>query len=250
MTTSRGVAAASAAAASTTAARVRRTPQRAVTLIETLIAIALIAIVSGMGFVGMSAVSSARLKRSTTLVASSIKVAYGYANASSKTVRLVFDFENRKILLEQSGDRHFLEKGVAGGADGATELEKEAQSAAAALRAGPRAPRATFETARALGFDSDGKELPAGISFWQVQTGHQEEPVSEGRAYLYFFPGGLTENASIQMRNGNGAGDNESDFMSVLVAPLTGRASITRGRVEMPEPRSEEEASDRRDNGP
>ena len=57
VTTSRGAAAASAAAASTTAARVRRTRQRAVTLIETLIAIALIAIVSGMGFVGMSALS-------------------------------------------------------------------------------------------------------------------------------------------------------------------------------------------------
>lgn len=228
----------------------RRSASRAVTLIETLIAIALIAIVSGMAFVGMGALSSARLKRSTTLVASSVKVAYGYANSSSKVVRLVFDFENRKILLEQSGDRHFLEKGLTGGADGATELEKEAQLAAASLREGPKASRASFEPTATLGFDREGKELPAGIRFWQVQTGHQEEPVSEGRAYLYFFPGGLTENASIQMLNGDGSSEDESSFMSILVAPLTGRASISRGRVEMPEPRSEEEASERRDSGP
>lgn len=228
----------------------RRVSSRAVTLIETLIAIALIAIVSGMGFMGMGALSAARLKRSTTLVASSVKVAYSYANASSKTVRLVFDFENRKILLEQSGDRHFLEKGLTGGAEGASDLEKDAQAAAASLRDGPKAPRASFEPAATLGFDKEGKELPAGIHFWQIQTGHQDEPVSEGRAYLYFFPGGLTENASVQVRNGDGAGDDESDFMSILVAPLTGRASISRGRVEMPEPRSEEEASERRDSGP
>jgi general secretion pathway protein H len=230
--------------------RATRARARGVTLIETLIAIALIAIVSGMAFVGMGALSAARLKRSTTLVASSVKVAYGYANASSKTVRLVFDFENRKILLEQSNDRHLLEKGNTGGAEGANELEKEAQAAAEALRNGPRAARAGFEAAATLGFDKDGKELPAGIRFWQVHTGHQDEPVSEGRAYLYFFPGGMTENASIQMLNGNGAGDDENDFMSVLIAPLTGRASITKGRVEMPEPRSEEEASERRDSGP
>ncbi len=228
--------------------RMRR-GQRAVTLIETLIAIALIAIVSGMGFVGMGALSAARLKRSTTLVASSVKVAYGYANASSKTVRLVFDFENNKILLEQSGDRLLLERGQTGGAEGASELEREAQAAAEALRQGPRAPRAGFEPATTLGFDKDGKELPAGIRFWQVQTGHQDEPVSEGRAYLYFFPGGLTENAAVQVINGADSND-ETNFMSVLVAPLTGRASISRGRVEMPEPRSEEEASERRDSGP
>jgi len=231
------------------ARRRRGVAARGVTLIEMLIAIALIAIVSGMGFVGMSALGSARLKRSTTLVASSVKVAYSYANASSKTVRLVFDFDQQKIFLEQSGDRHFLEKGRTGGADAATELEKDAQAAAAALRDGPRAARAAFEPAKTMGFDLEGKELPPGVRFWQVETGHQDEAISEGRAYLYFFPGGLTENASVQLKmGGEGEGD-ESDFMSVVVTPLTGRATIGRGRIEMPTPRDETEASERNDEG-
>lgn len=218
---------------------------RGVTLIEVLITVAIIAVVMGLAFIGSGAVIGARLKRSTTLVASAVKVAYGHANASSKTVRLVFDFDNQKILIEQSSDRHLIEKGQTGGADGATTLEKEAQEAAAALREGPRAPRASFEPASAMGFSAEGKDLPVGIRFWQVHTAHQDEPIAEGRAYLYFFPGGLTETAAVQMKAGSG--EDESDFMTVLVAPLTGRASIFKGLVDMPEPRDETEASERRD---
>lgn len=218
---------------------------RGVTLIEVLITVAIIAVVMGLAFIGSGAVVGARLKRSTTLVASAVKVAYGHANASSKTVRLVFDFDNQKILIEQSSDRHLIEKGQTGGAQGATALEQEAQEAAAALREGPRAPRASFEPATAMGFSAEGKDLPVGIRFWQVHTAHQDEPIAEGRAYLYFFPGGLTETAAVQLKGG--AGEDESDFMTVLVAPLTGRASIFKGRVDMPEPRDETEASERRD---
>lgn len=226
-----------------------RARARGVTLIEILITIAIVTVMTGIGFVGMGALSGARLKRSTTLVASAAKVAYGYANSSSKTVRLVFDFDEQKIYLQQSSERHFVEKGSrTGGAEGATELEKEAQAAATALRDGPRAPRASFEPARALGFGEEGKDLPTGVRFWQVHTAHQDEPISDGRAYLYFFPGGLTENASIQLKTGGEGGD-EGDFMSVLIAPLTGRATIAKGRLDMPEPRDEEEASERDDNG-
>jgi general secretion pathway protein H len=222
-----------------------RRAARGVTLIEVLITVAIVAIVMGIAFIGSSAVVGARLKRSTTLVASAVKVAYGHANASSKTVRLVFDFDAQKLLIEQSADRHLLERGQTGGAEGATALEKEAQEAAAALRDGPRAPRASFEPATAMGFSAEGKELPAGIRFWQVHTGHQDEPIAEGRAYLYFFPGGLTENAAVQLKGGDG--EDEGDFMTVLVAPLTGRATILKGRADMPEPRDETEASERRD---
>lgn len=224
----------------------RRRRARGVTLIEVLITVALLAMVTGMAMLGSGALTGARLKRSTTLVASAVKVAYGYANASSKTVRLVFDFDNQKLLLEQSSDKMLVEKGVQnGGAEGATELEREAQEAAAALRDGPRAPRAGFEPATTIGFGAEGKELPTGIRFWQVDTAHQEEPIAEGRAYLYFFPGGLTETAAIQVKGGDG--EDESDFMTVLVSPLTGRASIGKGRIDMPESRDETEASERRD---
>ena len=58
------------------------------------------------------------------------------------------------------------------------------------------------------------------MSFVSIQTSHREYPVEEGRAALYFFPGGLTELAVIQIRD-------EDDYVhSVEVHPLTGRCTI------------------------
>ena len=36
-----------------------------------------------------------------------------------------------------------------------------------------------------------------------MDTTHQEQPTREGHGYLYFFPGGQTESAAIQLRISN-----------------------------------------------
>ena len=46
------------------------------------------------------------------------------------------------------------------------------------------------------------KALEGGIKFRGVQTQHDDLPRTEGRAYLYFWPGGQTERASIQLKIG------------------------------------------------
>jgi general secretion pathway protein H len=86
------------------------------------------------------------------------------------------------------------------------------------------------------GFGADGegseRELGTGIRFLQVQTEHDLEPRTEGQAYLYFWPGGGTERAAIQIgRQGDTTG------LTVLVSALTGRARLQRGRVELEEGR-------------
>jgi general secretion pathway protein H len=64
----------------------------------------------------------------------------------------------------------------------------------------------------------------------KVQTEHDEEGVTEGVAYIHFWPGGVTERAIVQIAR---AGDDEG--VTVVVSPLTGRAQIERGFVELPE---------------
>jgi general secretion pathway protein H len=219
------------------------------TLIEVLVTLAILTLVSGLVILGSGAASGARLKRGTTQVAGAVRIAYAHATATSKTVRLVFDFEERKIALEEADGLHLLKKEISGGAEAATELELLSQEAAAHVIEGPQAPRATFTPVKALGFPIEGKELPTGITFWQVETGHQEEPIGEGRAYLYFFPGGQTENAAVQVRVTNSEESDEASYMTVIVAPLTGKTKIHRGRVTMPAPRDETEASEREDTG-
>lgn len=224
-------------------------PGRGVTLVEVLITVALVALLSGITVLSMGSVGSARLKRGATQIGGAVRIGYAHATASSKTVRLVFDFDNQKLLLEESDSPHLVRRDKAGGADAATEIEKAAQSAAEQVQ-GQRAPRAAFTAAKAVGFPPEGKELPRGIQFWQVETDHQDEPIYEGRAYVYFFPGGQTQTASIQLRISNTDENDESGFMSVAIAPLTGKTRIYKGRRAMPVPRDETEASERMDTGP
>ncbi|XXT19784.1 prepilin-type cleavage/methylation domain-containing protein [Sorangium sp. So ce429] len=230
----------------------RRLRTRGVTLVEVLISVTVIALISGSVILGMGAVTSARLKRSAALLAGAVRVAYAHSNAKSKPMRLVFDFEERMIVLEESTGELFVERNDrTGGAAAATEAEKAAVAEAEAILKGPRAPRPSFQPTKAFGFDpaSDkpGKELSGGVRFLQVETGHQDEPATEGRAYLYFWPGGQTERAAIQLSLGGQ--ETEDAVLTVLVSPLTGKTEIKKGKVSMPRPRDDAEESEREDTG-
>lgn len=224
---------------------------RGVTLVEMLIVVALMALVSGLAISGMGMLRAARLKRSAIMVVSAVRVAYTHANVLSKPVRLVFDMERGMIILEESAQENFtsffLDKKdtKTGGAAAVTEAERAAQEQVEAIFKGPRPPKPSFKPTKAFGFEPDkekeGKELESGIRILSVETGHQEEAEKEGRAYLYFWPGGQTERAAIQL--GIGTSPEESDIMTVLVSPLSGKTQIQKGPVAMPRPRDEREES-------
>ena len=229
----------------------RRGRARGVTLIEVLMAVALVSLMTGVAVLGTGVVESARLKRSAVMVAGAVRIAYGHASASTKTVRIVFDLGTQTITLEEATGQHLLVKGErSGGAEAATEAERAAQEAAEAEAEGPRKSRASFQPAKAMGFNPEagktGKELDTGVRIVQVETSHDDEPVTEDRAYLYFWPGGQTERAAIVISKGRGSDENEeNDVLTVVVSPLTGKTEIVRGRAEMPKPRNEEDESER-----
>jgi general secretion pathway protein H len=218
---------------------------RAMTLIETLVTLAIIALISGIAILGLGVRSSAKLKAAAAQLAGSIKIAYAHSIATSKSVRLVFDFSTNKTTMEVSPDRHLMKKDPAGGANPATQLEQEALEASKAIADGPQTPRAQFDVATAFGMPKAGRDLPSGINFWRVQTQHDADPVSEGRAYLYFFPNGQTEAASMQLRVSNSDEAEDSNYLTVVVSPLTGRAEVKRGRVEITPPIEDSDLSER-----
>jgi general secretion pathway protein H len=186
------------------------------------------------------------------MIASAIRVAYGHANATSKVVRLVFNFEKRTVEIQESSSQLYLAKNDrAGGAQAATEAERKAQEEADQILKGVRPPRPQFRPVKAFGFDAEkgmaGKPLERGIRFLQIETAHQDDVVKTDQAYLYFWPGGQTERASIQISiNGSTV---DGDVASVVVSPLTGKADVRKGRVGMPRPRDDVEESERRDTG-
>jgi len=222
---------------------------RGLTLFEVLIVVALIAVLAGGALYGSGMLASNRMRSAAMLIVSGARMGITRANTTGRPVRMVFDLENRRVMLQESSTSVMLREkedleNTGGGAEAATEAERAARAEADRILEGPRAPRAQFSPVKQFGFDTDdpaeGRELGAGIRLRQVQTEHDGEPRVEGRAYLYFWPGGGTERAAIQLTR-----DGDDEGLTIVVSPLTGRARIERGRVDLPEPRSDGEYSER-----
>jgi general secretion pathway protein H len=71
-------------------------------------------------------------------------------------------------------------------------------------------------------------KLEQGVVFSSIYTSHRDHPAQEGRAYLYFFSGGMTELSVIQLLDTGGY------VNSVEVHPLTGRCTIHNAPFEPP----------------
>lgn len=241
---------------------ISRFGERAMTLIEVLIVMAIVVILIAGITLGGGQVASARLRQSATLITGAVRVGFTRSNATSKNIRLVLDLDNSKLWLEEA-DRPFYakanDKTGTGGADPATAAEQAAIEEGDRLTKGPRPPKAHFHM---ISTSEDkpnlavlSKPLPSGIHFRSVQTAHDDTPVTKGRAYLYFWPGGETERASIQTCITHTVDklevcDTENDgTFSMMVAPLTGKVTVKPGSIDLVLPVDDVGASDRKDPG-
>jgi general secretion pathway protein H len=203
----------------------------------------LIAMLSGTVLFGPGMLEASRLRAAETLIMSSVRQGLTVANATGRPTRLAFDLEKSTITLEQSNMsvvvRSSKLKGSADGIESAEDREKKARAEADHILEGIHPAKPNFHAIQGLGTAAGpGKEreLGKGVEFVSVQTDHDEDPRTSGRAYLYFFPGGATERASIQLkRHGDEGGT------TISVSALTGRARILTGRVDLKPLRDDED---------
>jgi len=230
--------------------------RRGVTLVEVIIVMALMGLLVSAAVVGSGQLESARLRRTSSLLTAAIRAGYSRAMATSKTVRLVMDFEERTVWLEEGDQPHLVSSKDAsgtGGAEAVTAAEKVALEESGRILKGPTAPRTGFREIQDPGLapSETGKKhraLESGVQFRSVHTAHDDAPRTKGRAYLYFWPGGTTERASIALSVGKAEGaDLEKKTVTVVVAPLTGKSAVKPGLVELATPKDDAEASERQE---
>ena len=216
---------------------------------------AIVALLMGAIVIGSGQLAGSRARHSSTMIAGAIRVGFSRASATSKSIRLVMDFAENEIWLEE-GDQPMLvqSKDVTGtgGAAGATAAEQQAIEEGGRIVKGPTAPRAAFKEIDAMGVAASTpgkghKALERGIKFREVQAQHDDKPRTEGRAYLYFWPGGQTERAAIQLKVGDD--NDEKNAITLLVAPLTAKVTVKDGAVAMANPVDDRESSEREDPG-
>lgn len=228
-----------------------RSRQRGVTLVETMVVLVLVALLASAVILGSGSVGASRLRGAAATVIAYSRLAITRTNATGRPVRMVFELDKGRIWLEESTTSRALRANPTKADETRGETDSEvdyqgpdAERARAAKAEGDAEAerfiegkgrrRPSFEPIQGLEIAGESvgesRDLGGSIEYHQVHIEHDVEPRTQGRAYLYFWPGGETEWASVQLRR---AGD-KSSGLTVLVSPLTGRARIARGYVELP----------------
>ena len=135
------------------------------------------------------------------------------ARLEQKTFRLVVDMtddEAHTFYVESTSGAIFIE----------TEPTEEEEP-------DEEAPPVTGGFAMDPDFSKSPRALPDSLMFADVEVSYREDPITEGRAYVHFFPQGMVEEVVIHITDG------ENLNWSITYAPLTGKGHVLSTHVRL-----------------
>ncbi len=224
--------------------RLPRAP-RGFTLIEIMVVLLIMGLVASLGVTGFRAVTKSDLRATTAHLSGAIRYLFDRASITGKYHRLVIDLTEGKYWAEVSDDRFYAPNEAesqsdrkkresdeaAADEDERKRLEKQQNAyGGGSVSAGSSFDLAKLEVgefrprrARFAAFKETALKPVSlkKLKIRSVYTPRMTEPVTSGRAYLYFYPLGQTEPAIVTLTDATG----ESVY-SLVVHPITGRIRI------------------------
>lgn len=226
--------------------------QRAMTVLELMIVLAIIGAAYVLVRSGFRAVTRADLVENSTELAAVMKRASQLAVTHGELHRIVLDLDkqayvveecqgqtgivrNEAVQVDQEAKKRLLDQanarlqGMAGSdsTDSAADPE-QAMKIALAVAGHHVADRTCVRATDAISGDATGKgwvralRANKGVKFKEVWVQHRDEGVTKGQVAIYFFPNGSSEKAVVELTDGG-------DTFSVLVYGLTGRVELKDG---------------------
>lgn len=195
------------------------------TLIELILVVTIIAVVVTGATLGLGAVTRTRLRGASVKVMSAARFAYNRAITQGTTLRLRFDFENDTMAVEESTAPVTLAtdeqlESDAGEAIDPWELARKRLEEPLEPPT-PTSPFGPITNASGTAIDKyTAMPLGDGISVHALITPHETDKRVDGEGSVYFFPGGIAEQAVIQLS------DSSDAVYSVEIHPITGNARI------------------------
>ena len=206
------------------------------TLIEVGVALCVAGLMLAVAVPALSAVTRAQLRQKTGQLAGGVRALYGAAAIAGHSCRMVFDLDSNTYWSECAKGNVRLSREGEQSQNGARLATREEELLENARQ---REGLSEEDRERALlaeksvfapSSDIPRTELGTAVRFADVWVQHQPERYSTGRAYLYFWSSGLTEEAAIHLAQGD-------DVYSLIVSPLTGRVKVVADRVNAPSER-------------
>jgi len=210
----------------------KRAP-RGLTLIELGVVLCVAGLMLAVAIPALSAVTRAALRQKSGQLAGGIRALYGAAAIAGHTCRLVLDLDANaywsecakgEVRLSREGERSQNGARVASKDE---ELQQQAQGRENLSEEERERLALLQKSAFAESSDVPKTELGGSVKFTDAWVQHQPERYSTGKAFIYFWPSGLTEEASIHLAQGD-------DVYSLIVSPLTGRVKIAGERIDAP----------------
>lgn len=220
----------------TTRQRYRR--QQGMTLIEiTIVMVILVVAASGVSL-GVGAITRSQLRSSCSKLIAATRYAYNRAVVNGVTTRISFTLPADSFSIEEAHGRIVLaraddERRVGDGEGPVGSAGVDPWKAAEARIQETYKPNLGASPFAPIGSGSqmaDGSEakpsrfsnvpLGRGVKIVRLIAPHEVDPVDEGENAIYFFPGGQTEHAVIQLSDGG------ETVYSIEVHPLTGRVTL------------------------
>jgi general secretion pathway protein H len=200
------------------------------TLIEVGIALAIVAGLLVIAVPAISSVARVQLRQKSGQLAGGIRALRGAAAIGGHSCRLVLDLDANAYWSECAKEAVRIAAGGERSHDGAHVATRDEELLATAdAEHLSDEDRERLALARKAAFqptqDVPKTELGGSVRFVDVWVQHQPERYTSGKAFLYFWPSGLTENAAIHVAQGD-------DVNTLLVSPLTGRVKVATGRIE------------------
>ena len=206
----------------------RRVPSKTnggFTLIEVILVVAIIAVVITGATFGLGAISRTRLRSAAFRVMSAAHFAYNRSLTQGTTTRLRFDFEKITMAIEETeapvtlASNEQLESDEGQAVDPWDLARSRLEEPLSPVE--PTSPFQPISNPNGKVLDRyTAKPVGDGVSVHALITPHESDRRTDGEGSLYFFPGGLTEHAVIQLS------DSSESVYSVEIHPLTGNARI------------------------
>lgn len=216
------------------------------TLIEIMVAFAIVALITAASIQGLRSLRKADLRQASTELSGAMRYLFDRASTTGKIHRIVIDMETRMYWAEVSDDRFYIpreetqeqlrereDKEAAEDEEEAKKRERAEREAESGKGSGAnssfdlsklevadfRPKRARFAAFKDLALKPVKLKK---VRVRSVYTPRVTDPLSTGRAYVYFFPLGQTEPAIITLTDV----DSDETIYSLVVHPITGRVRI------------------------
>ncbi len=222
----------------------RRRRHSGFTLIELLVVLYIVGILAALSIRGVRSLARTDLRASVSHLSGAIRYLFDRASSTGQYHRLVIDIDQGRYWAEVSDDQFYLPRDPETESSAKKLLaveneldEKEARQKEMAAASGDvdmsKVLPMDFRPKKArFGAFKESKLKPVTMKNTQIMdvfTPRVADPVTKGRAYVYFFPLGQTEPAIIHLSDAT-----QQTIYSLVVHPVTGRVRIYNSYIEPP----------------